>query len=110
VQQIADLFGVPRSTVYGHLKSSQTPAGACANRTGDRGERADIVDPDCYVLGQAPAPIAVEINRYRQIYNTIRPHQALADRTPRDVYLGGSWTHAHTERCGDNAACRLCLS
>ena len=24
VQQIADLFGVPRSTVYGHLKSSQT--------------------------------------------------------------------------------------
>jgi Integrase core domain len=29
--------------------------------------------------------LAVEINRFRQIYNTIRPHQALDDRTPRDA-------------------------
>jgi putative transposase len=34
--------------------------------------------------------LAVEINRFRQIYNTIRPHQALAARTPRDAYLGES--------------------
>lgn len=31
--------------------------------------------------------LAVEVNRFRQIYNTIRPHQALGDRTPREVYL-----------------------
>jgi len=30
--------------------------------------------------------LAVEV---RQIYNTIRPHQSLADRTPRDAYLAG---------------------
>jgi hypothetical protein len=31
VQQIADLFGVPRTTVYGHLKGSgQRPRGAAA--------------------------------------------------------------------------------
>ncbi len=34
--------------------------------------------------------LAVDINRFRQIYNTIRPHQAFADRTPRDAYLGES--------------------
>jgi putative transposase len=33
--------------------------------------------------------LAVEINRFRQIYNAIRPHQAIADRTPRDAYLVG---------------------
>ena len=33
--------------------------------------------------------LAVEVNRFRQIYNTIRPHQALHDRTPRDAYLAG---------------------
>jgi putative transposase len=33
--------------------------------------------------------LAVEVNWFRQIYNTIRPHQALADRTPRDAYLAG---------------------
>ena len=27
--------------------------------------------------------LAMEVVRYRQIYNTIRPHQALGDRTPR---------------------------
>ena len=34
--------------------------------------------------------LAVEVTRFRQIYNTIRPHQAIADRTPRDAYLNGS--------------------
>jgi putative transposase len=33
--------------------------------------------------------LAVEVNRFRQIYNTIRPHQALHDHTPRDAYLAG---------------------
>jgi transposase InsO family protein len=33
--------------------------------------------------------LAVEVNRFRQIYNTIRPHQALHDGTPRDAYLAG---------------------
>jgi putative transposase len=33
--------------------------------------------------------LAVEVNWFRQIYNTIRPHQAIADRTPRDAYLNG---------------------
>jgi putative transposase len=63
----------------------------------DRG-LMDIVDPDEYVLGQVPAPIAVvtdigdgdalavEVHRFRHLYNTIRPHQALADRTPAQVY------------------------
>jgi transposase InsO family protein len=34
--------------------------------------------------------LAVEINRFRQIYNTIRPHQALGDRTPRNAFQAGS--------------------
>jgi hypothetical protein len=33
--------------------------------------------------------LAVEVNRFRQICNTIRPHQALRDRTQRDAYLAG---------------------
>jgi putative transposase len=33
--------------------------------------------------------LAVEVARFRQIYNTIRPHQAIGDRTPRDAYLAG---------------------
>lgn len=32
--------------------------------------------------------LAMEAARYRQIYNAIRPHQALGDRTPRQAYLG----------------------
>jgi putative transposase len=40
------------------------------------------------IIGDGDA-LAVEINRYRQIYNAIRPHQALGDRTPRDAYLRG---------------------
>ena len=31
--------------------------------------------------------LAVEVQRFRQIYNTIRPHQAIGDRTPHDAYL-----------------------
>jgi putative transposase len=30
--------------------------------------------------------LSVEVNWFRQIYNTIRPHQALGDRTPRQAY------------------------
>jgi len=30
--------------------------------------------------------LAVEVHRFRHLYNTIRPHQALADRTPAQVY------------------------
>jgi transposase InsO family protein len=33
--------------------------------------------------------LAMETQRYRHIYNTIRPHQTLRDRTPRDVYVSG---------------------
>ncbi len=33
--------------------------------------------------------LAMETARFRQIYNTIRPHQALNDRTPRQAYLDG---------------------
>jgi transposase InsO family protein len=42
--------------------------------------------------GQIPDgdALAVEINRYRQIYNTIRPHQTIGDRTPRQAYLAGA--------------------
>jgi len=31
--------------------------------------------------------LAMEVARFRQIYNTIRPHQALGDQTPRHAYL-----------------------
>jgi putative transposase len=29
----------------------------------------------------------MEVHRFRIIYNTVRPHQALNDRTPRQAYL-----------------------
>ena len=29
----------------------------------------------------------MEVHRFRIIYNTIRPHQALADHTPKQAYL-----------------------
>jgi transposase InsO family protein len=32
--------------------------------------------------------LAIETSRFCDIYNRIRPHQALGDRTPRDAYLG----------------------
>ena len=31
--------------------------------------------------------LAMETGRFRDIYNRIRPHQALDDRTPRQAYL-----------------------
>jgi putative transposase len=40
--------------------------------------RAQINDSDA---------LAVEINWFRQTYNTIRPHQAINDQTPRAAYL-----------------------
>jgi hypothetical protein len=29
----------------------------------------------------------MEVHRFRIIYNTIRPHQTLADHTPKQAYL-----------------------
>jgi putative transposase len=40
--------------------------------------RAEIADGDS---------LAMEANRFLHIYNTIRPHQALNDRTPQQAYL-----------------------
>lgn len=34
--------------------------------------------------------LAMETARFRDIYNRIRPHQSIGDRTPRDAYLGAS--------------------
>ncbi|MFE9583059.1 integrase core domain-containing protein [Nocardia sp. NPDC006044] len=31
----------------------------------------------------------MEVHRFRVIYNTLRPHQALGDRTPKEFYLRG---------------------
>ena len=42
----------------------------------------------CGAIGDGDA-LAVEVGRFRQIYNTIRADQALADRTPRAAYLLG---------------------
>jgi hypothetical protein len=49
--------------------------------------REDVVDADDYVIGEAPAPIAVEVKLFRRTCNTLRPHQALDERTPRAAYL-----------------------
>ena len=43
------------------------------------------------VIGDGDA-LAVEVGRFRQLYNTIRPHQALSDRTPRTAYLAPELT------------------
>ncbi len=43
--------------------------------------------------------LAVEINSYRHIYNTIRPHQALGDRTPRQAYLAARPARENAEGC-----------
>ncbi|MGH3327182.1 MAG: hypothetical protein ACRDPT_05170 [Streptomycetales bacterium] len=96
---------------------------------GERG-RMDVVDGDDFVIGEAPAPIAVvtdngpcafagfvfaerspatnrccdtpvlyratigdgnalvvEVNLFRHTYNSLRPYQALHERTPRAAYL-----------------------
>jgi putative transposase len=34
--------------------------------------------------------LAMDTARFRDIYNRIRPHQALGDRTPRAAYLDGA--------------------
>lgn len=31
--------------------------------------------------------LSVEVNWFRQVYNTIRPHQALGDSAPHQAYL-----------------------
>jgi putative transposase len=44
--------------------------------------------------------LAMEVARFRQIYNTIRPHQALGDQTPRHAYLHAEVTnrrHTHEQ-------------
>jgi putative transposase len=41
------------------------------------------------MIGDGDA-LAVEVNWFRQVYNTIRPHQALDDRTPHAAYLAHS--------------------
>ena len=38
------------------------------------------------IIGDGNA-LAVEINQFRHTYNTLHPHQALDDRTPRQAYL-----------------------
>jgi len=39
----------------------------------------------------------VETNLSRRSYNTIRPHQALGDRTPKPAYLAGDVRAARLE-------------
>ena len=34
-----------------------------------------------------PVSFATEVHRFRQIYDTIRPHQTLGDPSPRQAYL-----------------------
>lgn len=51
---------------------------------------------ETYQAAFARAPIddgcalAMETARFQGIYNRVRPHQALGDRTPRDAYLSSS--------------------
>jgi putative transposase len=40
--------------------------------------------------------LAMETERFRKIYNTVRPHQALANRTPRLAYLNQDQTLPNT--------------
>jgi len=44
--------------------------------------------------------LAVEVNWFRQIYNTIRPLQTLDDRTPRSAYLVEAHRSAQKPRSG----------
>ena len=34
--------------------------------------------------------LAMETDRFRDIYNRIRPHQSPGERTPRQAYLGNT--------------------
>ena len=62
-------------------KDSSIGPASCAGRSAGPAAsccyRADIGDGDA---------LAVEVHRFRHLYNTIRPHQALAGRTPAQVY------------------------
>ncbi|MFD5092033.1 integrase core domain-containing protein [Amycolatopsis thailandensis] len=84
----------------------------------------DVIDADDFVIGEAPAPVAVvtdngpcfrgtvfaeaftgdgnalavEITCFRHTYNTLRPHQALNDRTPQQVYLTSRRASSHPVR------------
>lgn len=49
-------------------------------------ERATASGPWPNALNDGSA-LAMETERYRRIYYTQRPHQALGDQTPRTVYL-----------------------
>ena len=46
---------------------------------------------------QRGGALAVETNLSRRSYNTIRPHQALGDRTPKPAYLAGDVRAARLE-------------
>jgi putative transposase len=43
------------------------------------------------IIGDGNA-LAVELGLVRRSYNTLRPHQALDDRTPRQAYVAGTGT------------------
>ncbi|WP_107987393.1 integrase core domain-containing protein [Rhodococcus sp. OK519] len=40
------------------------------------------------IIGDGDA-LDMEVHRYRHIYNSIRPHQALSNQTPQHAYLCG---------------------
>ena len=46
------------------------------------------------IIGDGNA-LAVEVNCFRHTYNTLRPHQALGDRTPRQTYLAHLGSSSH---------------
>jgi putative transposase len=43
------------------------------------------------IIGDGNA-LAVELGLFRRTYNTLRPHQALDDKTPRQAYVTGTGT------------------
>jgi putative transposase len=43
------------------------------------------------IIGDGNA-LAVELGLFRRTYNTLRPHQTLDDRTPRQAYVTGTGT------------------
>ena len=45
----------------------------------------------CTIIGDGNA-LAVELGLFRRTYNTLPPHQALDDRTPRQAYVTGTGT------------------
>jgi hypothetical protein len=59
------------------IKSPQTKASSSGSSAPSNTSTCSRTDPRQRAL-------AVEAARFRQIYNTIRPHQGLHDRTPRN--------------------------